>query len=437
MATIEGEVIRAAGALLWRKCSAHWEIAIVHRKRYNDWTLPKGKLNKGESWQEAAIREVREETGYAPTILDFAGAISYQVDGKLKVARFWHMEVNGNSDQKRDDEVDEVIWLLPEAALKRLQYPLEQALLEASQKKLPPQKVSNSIQRVWRNVFRPISLQRLGNTLDTVESDLDAVIEQVRISEKEFIGGWNQRSKHLLDTARQAYNEANAELGWRCLRAADRFMLFGLSTEQLKIEARSILIEANDERKKLSKWRKTIIQQLLGNDDGKLKDQIDLPDVVRAKRILDEHADNVYQKLYILKTRLQLLSIVSGLALLAWLIWPPFLPHSSVLASSQENSYLMWFGVILSGVLGALFSSFSSTISTDQTEKRIPSELSTSIITIARLSMATVTALAASIFLASGVFNIPKPNYEMMLAVAFVSGFSDRLLLRGIQSLAK
>ena len=58
------DMIRAAGALLWQGPPERRLIAVVHRNRYDDWTLPKGKLKKGESWHEAALREIKEETGY-------------------------------------------------------------------------------------------------------------------------------------------------------------------------------------------------------------------------------------------------------------------------------------------------------------------------------------------------------------------------------------
>jgi 8-oxo-dGTP pyrophosphatase MutT (NUDIX family) len=126
-------IIRAAGALLWRRTSSGYEIAVIHRNRYDDWTLPKGKLKKDESWQAAALREVKEETGYDATVLGFAGAVTYTANDKPKVVRFWHMMAESEPSSELDDEVDEVIWLTVDAARNRLQYPLEQALLEVWQ----------------------------------------------------------------------------------------------------------------------------------------------------------------------------------------------------------------------------------------------------------------------------------------------------------------
>ena len=123
------DMIRAAGAVLWQGPPERRLIAVVHRNRYDDWTLPKGKLKKGESWQEAALREIREETGYNARILGFAGAVAYEVKGRPKIVRYWHMAAQGEPS-KLENEVDELVWLPVEQAISRVQYPLEKALLE-------------------------------------------------------------------------------------------------------------------------------------------------------------------------------------------------------------------------------------------------------------------------------------------------------------------
>lgn len=184
MSDTQGEMIGAAGGLLWRRSSAGYEVAIVHRKRYDDWTLPKGKLNDGEGWEQAALREVKEETGYDATVLAFAGAIAYQPDHHPKVVRFWHMMATGEPAPRIDDEVAEVVWLPPNVARRRLQYPLEQALIDVSlapnkgnattrdefpHVTAPVAKTSSrsfflaswfrSAQKQWHNFVRPTSLQ--------------------------------------------------------------------------------------------------------------------------------------------------------------------------------------------------------------------------------------------------------------------------------------
>lgn len=123
-------MIRAAGGLLWDDAR---RIALVHRRRYNDWTLPKGKLHEGESWEQAALREVAEETGYPVKRDSFAGAVAYETPKGGKVVRFWNMSLTNGARTPIDaDEVAEVVWLTAEAACDALTYALERALVAAA-----------------------------------------------------------------------------------------------------------------------------------------------------------------------------------------------------------------------------------------------------------------------------------------------------------------
>ena len=86
-------IIIAAGGIVSRKGAQGPEIAVIHRSRYNDWSLPKGKPNAGESLEATALREVKEETGCDVKIAGFAGTIEYDVKGVPKVVFFWNMPV--------------------------------------------------------------------------------------------------------------------------------------------------------------------------------------------------------------------------------------------------------------------------------------------------------------------------------------------------------
>ena len=89
------DVILAAGGLVWRDGAGDRELAIVHRPVHRDWTLPKGKLDPGESWQDAALREVLEETGLKCELGVFAGGATYLTSRGPKVVLYWHMTVLG------------------------------------------------------------------------------------------------------------------------------------------------------------------------------------------------------------------------------------------------------------------------------------------------------------------------------------------------------
>jgi 8-oxo-dGTP diphosphatase len=102
---------------------------LIHRPRYDDWTFPKGKLKSGEAWEAAAVREVREETGYRVAIASFAGPITYEVNRRPKIVLYWNMEVDGDTRFQPSREVDAFTWLSPAAAYARLDYALERRLL--------------------------------------------------------------------------------------------------------------------------------------------------------------------------------------------------------------------------------------------------------------------------------------------------------------------
>jgi 8-oxo-dGTP diphosphatase len=127
-------IIRAAGGLLWRLGSdGRPRLAVVHRPRRKDWSLPKGKVEDGETWEEAALREVLEETGCTARIASLAGVVHRVPKRLAKVVLYWHMELVREGPLLTPDEVDEVAWLTRTEALRRLDYASErELLLEAS-----------------------------------------------------------------------------------------------------------------------------------------------------------------------------------------------------------------------------------------------------------------------------------------------------------------
>src|SRR5437667_7302552 len=123
-------VIRAAGGVVVRNSrSGEPEIAVIHRPEYDDWTLPKGKIEPDETPEDCALREVREETGLRCDLVRPLGCTAY-VDrrGRDKVACYWVMEVRGGRF-KAGIEVDKLQWLPMEDAVKRLTYGRDKTLL--------------------------------------------------------------------------------------------------------------------------------------------------------------------------------------------------------------------------------------------------------------------------------------------------------------------
>lgn len=126
--------IRAAGAVLWRRNpDGELSVAVVHRPRYDDWSLPKGKLEHGETVPSAAVREIKEETGFGCVLGRFLSTISYQVDLRgdpvpKTVGYFSARALDGSFTP--DPEVDELKWLPPAKAHQVLTYAQEVEVLE-------------------------------------------------------------------------------------------------------------------------------------------------------------------------------------------------------------------------------------------------------------------------------------------------------------------
>lgn len=118
-----GEVeVWAAGGIVTRRRGGQEQILVVHRPRYDDWSLPKGKLDPGETLRDAALREVLEETGLVCRAGAPAGEARYRdARGRAKAALYFEMTAESGRFEP-NDEVDEIRWLPPKAAAAMLSY---------------------------------------------------------------------------------------------------------------------------------------------------------------------------------------------------------------------------------------------------------------------------------------------------------------------------
>ena len=123
--------IQAAGAVLWRYSKKKIEIALVHRPKYDDWSLPKGKVEDKESHIACAYREVIEETGFTPVFGPEIGQAVYTVPEGKKLVRYWSAKVTDAPPTAVDkSEIDEVLWLEVKEARKKLTLDDDRAIVD-------------------------------------------------------------------------------------------------------------------------------------------------------------------------------------------------------------------------------------------------------------------------------------------------------------------
>lgn len=125
---MSGQHIAAAGGVVWRGEQQKVEVALVHRPRYDDWSLPKGKLHTGEPPLLGAVREVREELGASVGVAQRLDAVEYCVDGASKTVDFWAMRHLGGQFEK-SDEVDALEWFGVADATGRVSYDTDRRVL--------------------------------------------------------------------------------------------------------------------------------------------------------------------------------------------------------------------------------------------------------------------------------------------------------------------
>ena len=125
-----GYGIAAAGGVVWRDAGqGRVDVAIIHRNRYDDWTLPKGKLRPGETELLAAVREVGEEIGSRVAVQRRLGRGGYRVGRVSKSVAFWSMHHRGGHFET-SQEVDRMRWVDPGRARDLLSYPLDGEMLD-------------------------------------------------------------------------------------------------------------------------------------------------------------------------------------------------------------------------------------------------------------------------------------------------------------------
>ena len=124
--------IVSAGGVMLREHTNGLQVLLIHRKHYDDWSLPKGKGEADELLPETAIREIREETGVAARLGLRLPSIRYKVGKGPKAVHYWRSATLSQRPRRPDHEVSAVKWFPVDAALEKVTYPDERAVIEAA-----------------------------------------------------------------------------------------------------------------------------------------------------------------------------------------------------------------------------------------------------------------------------------------------------------------
>jgi 8-oxo-dGTP diphosphatase len=416
-------IIRAAGGLIWRKGpQGEPELAVIRRARYGDeWSLPKGKLQDGESWENAALREVQEETGCRTRLTTFAGVSAYPTENGPKVVVYWNMEPIGEGQPPADkEESKEVAWLSLSEAIRRLRYENDIRLVRTNS--APTPSWSQSIIRRLPHLFISTSSARLGQALPAFQLELEhRIVRTTRHSGEPF---WTPLALKALAQAEAARQVGGVDEGWHLFQVAQRLEFFGMEAEEKKLRARSLSAESN---KKLSGWRRKTIEGLCQKLCGELDPDPML--LVALSQLRDEKLANQYQKLGMWRRQLEILLLVLLSAVALFLIANWWAPLQLTSDASGEPGVLA--AAALLGAMGACLSAISG-LGKAALDSRIPELLNQLLVAALRPALGAAAALGVYMILVSRFLDLGPVTVVRALAVAFASGFTERLVFRAI-----
>lgn len=245
----------------------------------------------------------------------------------------------------------------------------------------------------------------------------------------------------LLKKSAAALLSDDLELGWGAFNAAQRIetriyhelvqnnKFKELATGRFQNKAISIYTEANS---KLTGWRRTAISSLLAEKD-QLKTRIKLSELLESEQILSEHLGNVYRRLKIIRGQFIWLALIAILAIAGWITFQ-ILTKPDCQGQAQVYDLDLTVSSMIFGVLGACVSGIL-TLANSSTSQKIPEKLLTSWVTFARPLVGAVSALAVVMFVLIGILETTGRSPGLYLAAAFSAGFSERLLIKSIESL--
>ncbi|MGC2695501.1 MAG: NUDIX hydrolase [Candidatus Angelobacter sp.] len=423
---VDSPVIKAAGGILHRSTSRGDEVMVVYRKRHQDWTLPRGKVKDGESFQEAAMREVLEETGCSCRIGNYLGTISYSDKGIPKVVLFWKMTLVEEKGSRNTDEIGEAVWLQLPAAVDRLTHTQEKTLLSRIGSLPKPTQSPSETPAVVESQAAPaprrpsqpsaVSAAKDNRAHSRLLREAEAFRVELGFLERRNLGAsnsWAVAAQEQLDNVQRSLESNDVEGGWFSLHAAQRYAVFGMN--QTELANRACILR--EEALKMSSWRAETMENLLTVSDDRLTAEC----VADALALRNEDYTDQNYKTRVTGDQLRILLMVCGLAAVALTPFM-FLPGRTAMVAD----------VLFFGLLGAAFCSVQSLI-LGRNESRIPN----SFVTLTPVLFGAIASLAGYAiyeYMALFTFNSGERHTSAVLAISFLFGCLGQRLLARIAS---
>ncbi|HEV7676264.1 MAG TPA: NUDIX hydrolase [Candidatus Angelobacter sp.] len=427
IAPVDPPVIKAAGGILQRSTPRGDEVRVVYRKRHQDWVLPRGKVKDGESFQEAAMREVQDETGCSCRIGNYLGTISYSDNGVPKVVLFWKMTLVEDKGARQSEEIGEALWLQMPAAIERLSHAQEKALLSRIGS-LPKQSQSSaepalpaaghvapaaSHATLMPHVSKNLSLathrahSRLLRECEAFRVEL-GFLERRSARADNF---WAIAAHEQLNNVLRCLESDDIEGGWFGLHAAQRYAVFGMN--QIELANRAHVLR--QESLKINSWRADAMESLLSGTG----DHLAAENVADAIALRNEDFSQRHFKAGITGDRLRILLMICGLAAIAA---TPFLFLSGRIP--------MVAAVLFFGLLGSTICSAQSLIA-----ERSESGVSNLFITLTPVLFGALAGLggyAIYEYMPSISFHSGERHITAVMGLAFLFGCLGQRLLAHI-----
>jgi len=461
----------AAGGLVWSTETSPPHLAVVHRPKYGDWTLPKGRPKPDETLDATALREAMEETGFKAAPDKLAGSYCYLKEGQVKVVLIWHMKrlKERHEHPAPKDEIDEVLWLPPDQALGRLSHPAERELLlrhdaEMLARSTDPVSAAPCPSADWLGAklqCLQAILQRCGRFLRAVTGRVDPQLNRLKArlqsAREEFEGctkrldeemtrhpatvpdcWWVPSVRCSLDKAQGALERGDLDGGWGAVHDAERFMIFGY--KDLELVARAVSLKAEAQEKLGGGWRSQTVETLLAplnlkdclkaggplnpKERGLLEGAL-----VQSLAVMNESSDTVYHRMHLVGKQLNFLVVVCAFILAATL-WGSYLLADSDSVYAWERLTAVALAGALGGVVSAMFQ--LSRIG----ETKIPDALLYGLITHGRPLLGAASALFMYFVMQAKLisfFNATEgTGLEAGVVVGFAAGFAERLVLKAV-----